>query len=85
MTAASPPEDDEPLPYGLPSDPQEPYLSIVAPNLDKLSARTLDATTFGGRRALRGFGVLVAALGGCLLILGGAVAVQWIVGLVGAG
>ncbi|WP_157780347.1 hypothetical protein [Leifsonia xyli] len=58
-------------------------MSIVAPNLDKISARTFDTDTLGGRRALRGLFVFLASIGGCLLILGGAVAIAWMVSLLG--
>jgi len=67
---------DEPLPYGMQHDPQEPYVSIVAPNIDKITGRTFDTSTLGGRRARRGLLAFLASVGGALVVIGLVVAVQ---------
>jgi hypothetical protein len=66
-----------PLPYGLPEDPQEPYLQITSPNLDKISPSSVDPNTFGGRRTIRGFIVFCGVMGTCLVIVGLGVLIQW--------
>lgn len=77
------PGHDEPLPYGLHSDPQEPYVAIIAPNLDKISAAAFDPRTLGGRRTRRGMVAFCLSLAGCLVAIGSVVAVQSILGLLG--
>ncbi|WP_025157775.1 hypothetical protein [Leifsonia aquatica] len=67
---------DVPLPYGLPEDPQEPYVSIVAPNIDKVSRAGFDGSTVAGRRARRGFVIALGVVVGCAAIAGIAMAVQ---------
>ena len=76
-----PPE--EPLPYGMSDDSQEPYVSIVAPNIDKITARTFDVSTFGGERARRGLLAFLASVGGALVIIGLVVAAQTIMTALG--
>jgi hypothetical protein len=73
------------LPYGLPEDPQEPYVAIVAPNIDKITARTFDPGTLGGRRVRRGFLVLIAAIAGCLVVIGVVAASLWVMSVLGMG
>jgi hypothetical protein len=74
---------DEPLPYGLHEDPQEPYVAIVAPNLDKVSGRTFDSGTLGGQRAKRGLFVALASMGGGVLVIVVVVVAQSILKLLG--
>ncbi len=74
---------DEPLPYGLPEDPQEPYVSIVAPNIDKISGVTFNPRTFTGRRTLRSVIVLASFVVGSVAVIGVVVAVQWVMSLFG--
>jgi len=67
---------ERPLPYGMERDPQEPYVSIVAPNIDKITGRTFDTTTLGGQRARRGLFAFLASVGGGLVVIGLVVAAQ---------
>ena len=80
---ADPPE--KPLPYGLPDDPQEPYVAIVAPNIDKVSALSFDRRTVAGRRSRRGMIAFAASVAGCAAVIGIVVAVQSLLGLLGVG
>ena len=72
-----------PLPYGLPEDPQEPYVAIVAPNIDKISAGAFDTRTLAGRRTLRGLIVFASTIVGAGAVIGVVVAVQWALALFG--
>lgn len=75
---------DIPLPYGLPHDPQEPYVRIVAPNIDKISASAFIPNTVAGRRTRRGMLVFVTSIGGSLVVIGLIVGVQSLMALFGA-
>ncbi|RDV43152.1 hypothetical protein DOE76_19265 [Leifsonia sp. ku-ls] len=72
-----------PLPYGLPEDPQEPFVAIVAPNIDKVSGVTFDRRTVAGRRSRRGLLALVAAGAGCVAVLGFVLVAQSLMRLLG--
>ena len=74
---------DNPLPYGLHEDPQEPYVAIIAPNIDKISAGAFDTRTLGGQRTRRGLIAVAASLAGCIAVIGIVVAAQWILGTLG--
>jgi hypothetical protein len=76
--------EDIPLPYGLPNDPQEPYVAIVAPNIDKISASAFTPRTVAGRRTKRGLLAFAASVGGSLLLIGLIVGVQSVMRLFGA-
>ncbi|MDN4616312.1 hypothetical protein P5G50_17830 [Leifsonia sp. F6_8S_P_1B] len=76
-------EPEQPLPYGLPDDPQEPYVAIVAPNLDKITARTFAPGTLGARRVRRGFVVLASVVAACVVIVGVAAVVLWAMSALG--
>ena len=71
-----PRDPEEPLPYGLPDETQEPYFQIVSPNLDKISSVSFDRTTVMGRRAGRGLMVV----GVCAAIAGIGILVQTLTG-----
>jgi hypothetical protein len=73
-----------PLPYGLPDDPQEPYVAIVAPNIDKISAGAFAPHTLAGRRTRRGLIAFAASIAGGLVVIGGVVAVQSVMSMLGA-
>ena len=68
--------DDRPLPYGLQEDPQEPYVKIVAPNIDKISALSFDGRTVAGRRSRRGLIAFAVSVAGCAIVIAIAVAAQ---------
>ncbi|UAJ77979.1 hypothetical protein IT072_11830 [Leifsonia sp. ZF2019] len=76
---------DRPLPYGLPDDPQEPFVAIVAPNIDKVSVVSFDRRTVVGRRTRRGLVVFAASAAGGVVVIGIVVAAQWVMSLFGAG
>lgn len=76
-------DEDHPRPYGLQDDPQEPYVAIVAPNIDKVTSRTFDTSILGGQRAKRGFFVALASIACGLGVIGGVVAIQTVFGLLG--
>ncbi|MGH1548251.1 hypothetical protein ACRAWB_03340 [Leifsonia poae] len=67
---------DRPLPYGLPDDPQEPFVGIVAPNIDKMSGLSFDGRTVAGRRSRRGLVAFAASVAGCAIVIAVAVAAQ---------
>lgn len=75
-----PRDPEEPLPYGLPQDTQEPYFQIMSPNLDKIASASFDRTTVGGRRARRGLVVAAAFVGVCAIIAGIGILVQTLTG-----
>lgn len=75
---------DTPLPYGLPEDPQEPYVAIVAPNIDKISAGAFTPRTLAGRRTRRGLIAFAASVAGGLVIIGLVVAAQTVMAALGA-
>jgi hypothetical protein len=74
---------DRPLPYGLPDDPQEPFVAIVAPNIDKVSALSFDRRTVAGRRSRRGLVAFAASVVGGVVVIGFVVAVQSLMAFVG--
>ncbi|MFF2053366.1 hypothetical protein ACFVU2_17330 [Leifsonia sp. NPDC058194] len=74
---------DRPLPYGLPDDPQEPFVAIVAPNIDKVSALSFDRRTVAGRRTRRGVIAFAASVAGGVVVIGIVVAVQSVMGALG--
>jgi len=55
---------------------QEPYLQIVAPNLDQISPDVLDASTYNGKRARRGLRIAMIAIGATGLIAATGILVQ---------
>jgi len=75
---------DTPLPYGLPEDPQEPYVAIVAPNIDKISAGAFTPGTLAGRRTRRGLIAFAASVAGGLVVIGIVVAAQTVLAALGA-
>jgi len=75
---------DTPLPYGLPQDPQEPYVAIVAPNIDKISSAAFTPHTLAGRRTRRGLVAVAASVAGGLVVIGLVVAAQSLMALLGA-
>ncbi|MFF1879708.1 hypothetical protein [Leifsonia sp. NPDC058230] len=75
---------DRPLPYGLPDDPQEPFVAIVAPSIDKVSALSFDRRTVAGRRSRRGLLAFVASVAGGVVVIGIVVAAQSVMSLLGA-
>ncbi|GIT80269.1 hypothetical protein LLS1_19380 [Leifsonia sp. LS1] len=82
---ARPTGPGRPLPYGLPEDPQEPFVAIVAPNIDKVSAVSFDRRTVAGRRTRRGLVAVVASVAGGVVVIGIVVATQSVMNLFGAG
>ena len=74
---------DRPLPYGLPDDPQEPFVAIVAPNIDKVSGVTFDRRTVAGRRSRRGLIAFFASVAGAVIVIGIVVAVQSVMSVLG--
>lgn len=74
---------DRPLPYGLPDDPQEPFVKIVAPNIDKVSGLTFDRRTVAGRRSHRGLIAVFASVAGGVVVIGIVVAAQSLMSLLG--
>ncbi|ANF31615.1 hypothetical protein A0130_07960 [Leifsonia xyli] len=74
---------DRPLPYGLPDDPQEPFVAIVAPNIDKVSGLSFDRGTVAGRRSRRGLIAFGASVAGGVAVIGIVVAAQAVMSLLG--
>jgi hypothetical protein len=74
---------DRPLPYGLPDDPQEPFVAIVAPNIDKVSALSFDRRTVAGRRSRRGLIAFAASVAGGVVVIGIVVTAQSVMSFVG--
>ena len=75
-----PRDPEEPLPYGLPEETQEPYFQIMSPNLDKISSVSFDRTTVSGRRARRGLIVVAVVVGICAVVAGIGILVQTLTG-----
>lgn len=65
-----------PLPYGLPDDPQEPFVAIVAPNIDKVSGVSFDRRTVAGRRSRRGLTAVGASAAAGVVLIAVMVAAQ---------
>jgi len=72
-----------PLPYGLRDDPQEPFVAIVAPNIDKVSGLSFDRRTVAGRRSRRGLIAFVASVAGGVVVIGVIVAAQSVMSFLG--
>lgn len=64
------------LPYGLPDDPQDPFVAIVAPNIDKVSGLSFDQRTVAGKRSRRGLIAFFATVAGGVVVIGIVVAAQ---------
>lgn len=75
-----PRDPEEPLPYGLPEETQEPYFQIVSPNLDKISSVSFDRTSVTGRRSRRGLSVVAVVVGLCVVIIGIGILIQTLTG-----
>lgn len=74
---------ERPLPYGLPEDSQEPYVAIVAPNIDKISARAFDTQALAGQRTRRGLIAFIASVAAGGIAIGIVVAVQSVMAMLG--
>ena len=74
---------DRPLPYGLPDDPQEPFVSIVAPNIDKVSALSFYRTSVAGRRSRRGLIAFATSVAAGVVVIGIVVAAQSVMSFLG--
>ena len=74
---------ERPLPYGLPEDPQEPYVVIVAPNIDKISPHSFDTQTLAGQRSRRGLIAFIACVAACAVVIGVVIAVQSVMAMLG--
>jgi hypothetical protein len=75
--------EDQPLPYGLPDDPQEPFVGIVAPNIDKVSGLSFDRRTVAGARSRRGLIAFAASVAGGVVVIGIVVAAQSVLSFLG--
>jgi hypothetical protein len=74
---------DRPLPSGLPDDPQEPFVAIVAPNIDKVSELSFDRRTVAGRRSRRGLIAFAASVAGGVVVIGIVVTAQSVMSFLG--
>ncbi|WP_345764220.1 hypothetical protein [Diaminobutyricibacter sp. McL0608] len=77
-----PRDPEEPLPYGLPEETQEPYFQIVSPNLDKISSVSFDGSSVSGRRSRRGLIVVAVVVGICVAVVAIGILVQTLTGAV---
>ncbi|WP_426515096.1 hypothetical protein ACPPVQ_10755 [Diaminobutyricibacter sp. McL0618] len=73
-------DPEEPLPYGLPPEEQEVYFDVLYPNLDKVAGASFDPGTVNGRRGRRGFIVVAAVVGVCVVVAGIGILIQTLTG-----